>query len=67
MSVCDRKTFNEILIGLVLFSLTSTPVLAGSAGDLKPRVPPEQLKEAQSFQNPFHIFGRHRGKRKEAL
>ncbi len=53
MDVCDRRTFSEILIGLVLFIFASTPVLAGSAGDLKPRVPPEQLSEAQSFQNPF--------------
>ncbi len=53
MYVSDRKTFSEILIGLVLFILTGTPVLAGSAGDLKPRVPPERLQEAQSFQNPF--------------
>jgi mono/diheme cytochrome c family protein len=53
MDVCDRKTFSEVLIGLVLFILTSTPVLAGTAGDLKPRVPPEHLEEAKSFQNPF--------------
>ncbi len=55
MYVCDRRTFSEILIGLVLFSLASTPVLAGSAGDLTPRVPPERLSEAQSFQNPFTL------------
>ncbi len=53
MLVCDRRTFREVLIGLVLFIFASTPVLGGSAGDLKPRVPPERLSEAQSFQNPF--------------
>lgn len=53
MYVCDQKTFSNILIGLVLFVLTSTPVLAGSVGDLQQRVPPERIKEAQSLHNPF--------------
>lgn len=45
--------FREILIGLVVFIGTSAFAWAGSPGDLKPRVPPERLEEAQSFQNPF--------------
>lgn len=53
MHVCGRKIFSEILIGLVVFIFTSTLAWAGTPGDLKPRVPPERLKEAQSFQNPF--------------
>ncbi len=53
MYLCDQKSFSQILISLVLIILTSTPALAGSPGDLKPRVPPDRLKEAQSFQNPF--------------
>ena len=53
MHVCGRKNFHEIWVGLVVFIFTSTLVWAGSPGDLKPRVPPEQLEEANSFQNPF--------------
>ena len=53
MHGCGRKSFSEILFGLALFTFTSTLVWAGSPGDLKPRVPPERLAEAQSFQNPF--------------
>ena len=51
--LCGRKKISEILIGLVVFILTTTFVWAGSPGDLKPRVPPERLEEAKSFQNPF--------------
>jgi len=40
-------------MSFVLFILTSAFAWAGSLGDLKPRVPPERLEEAQSFQNPF--------------
>jgi mono/diheme cytochrome c family protein len=53
MQVCGRKIFSEILIGLIVFTFTSTHVWAGSSGDLKPRVPPEGLEEAKSLQNPF--------------
>jgi mono/diheme cytochrome c family protein len=53
MYVCSRKLFIESWIGIVVFILTSASVWAGSPGDLKPRVPPERLAEAQSFQNPF--------------
>jgi mono/diheme cytochrome c family protein len=40
-------------MGSVLFLLSLGLAWAGSHGDLKPRVPPERLYEAQSFQNPF--------------
>ncbi len=53
MHICSRKMFSHILIGLVVFMLISASGWAGSPGDLKPRVPPEHLQEAQSFQNPF--------------
>lgn len=53
MDMYGRKIFREIWIGLVVFIFTSVFVLAGGPGDLKPRVPPDRLKEAQSFQNPF--------------
>ena len=53
MNVFCRKFFNQIWIGLVLFILTSALVWAGNPGDLKPRVPPERLEEAKSFQNLF--------------
>ncbi len=53
MSVHDRKTLREMLIGFVLVSLIGTPVLAGSPGDLKPRVPMEHLAKAQSLRNPL--------------
>ena len=53
MYVFGRKIFNQIWIGLVVFTLTSALVWAGNPGDLKPRVPPERLEEAKSFQNPF--------------
>ncbi len=48
-----QNVFREIWIGLVVVLLTSVSGWAGSPGDLKPRVPPEQLEEAKSFQNPF--------------
>jgi mono/diheme cytochrome c family protein len=54
MDSCHRRINAETWISSVgMFILTSTLVWAGSPGDLKPRVPPEQLEEAQSFQNPF--------------
>ena len=54
MDFCHRRINSETWIGsVVLFLFASTLVWAGSPGDLKPRVPPERLKEAQSFQNPF--------------
>ena len=53
MHVLSRKNFRELLLGLIVVICTSTLVWAGSPGDLKPRVPPERLAEAQSFQNPF--------------
>lgn len=54
MDSCYRRINAETCISsVVMFLLTSTLVWAGSPGDLKPRVPPEQLEEAQSFQNPF--------------
>ena len=53
MYVFGRKIFNQIWIGLVVFVLTSALVWAGNPGDLRPRVPPERLEEAKSFQNPF--------------
>lgn len=53
MYVFGRKFFNQLGIGLVVFTLTSALVWAGNPGDLKPRVPPERLEEAKSFQNPF--------------
>ena len=53
MYVFGRKIFNQLWIGLVVFTLTSALVWAGNPGDLKPRVPPERLEEAKSFQNPF--------------
>ncbi len=53
MSVHGRKTLSKILIGFVLVSLIGTPVLAGSPGDLKPRVPMEHLAKAQSLRNPL--------------
>jgi mono/diheme cytochrome c family protein len=53
MHVCGRKIFSEILMVFVLFILTSAFVWAGEPGDLQPRVPPERLEEAKSFQNPF--------------
>ena len=55
MQRCHQRTFNQILISLVLVGLTSTSAMGGSPGDLKPRVPPERLQEAQSFQNPFTV------------
>jgi len=51
--VLGRKIFNQLGIGLVVFTLTSALVWAGNPGDLKPRVPPERLEEAKSFQNLF--------------
>ena len=53
MHVCGRKIFHEIWVGLIVFIFTSMLVWAGTPADLKPRVPPERLAEAQSFQNPF--------------
>ena len=53
MHGCGRKMFREILMSLVLFFVANVLVWAGSPGDLKPRVPPERLEEAKSFQNPF--------------
>ncbi len=53
MHGCGRKIFSEVLMSLILFIVTSTLAWAGSPGDLKPRVPPEHLAEAQSFKNPF--------------
>jgi len=49
----QKKVLSEVWIVTAMFILTSVSVLAGSPGDLKPRVPPEHLKEAKSFQNPF--------------
>ena len=56
MYVLGRKIFNQLWIGLVVFTLTSALVWAGNPGDLKPRVPPERLEEAKSFQNPSHLL-----------
>ena len=54
MDSCHRRINAETWISsVVMFLLTSALVWAGSPGDLKPRVPPKQLEEAQSFQNPF--------------
>lgn len=53
MNVCVRTILKEILFGLVLFSAMSALVWAGTPSDLKPRVPPGQLEEAKTFQNPF--------------
>jgi mono/diheme cytochrome c family protein len=53
MHKCGRKIFSEILLGLVVFTFTSTLIWAGSPGDLIPRVPPEHLEEAKALQNPF--------------
>ena len=53
MTSLGRKVFCGNLVGMVVFLLTSAFGWAGSPGDLKPRVPPERLEEAQSFQNPF--------------
>ena len=53
MHGCGRKKFSELFFGFVVFIFTSALALGGSPGDLKPRVPPERLKEAQSLQNPF--------------
>jgi len=53
MHLCGRKISSEILMGFVLFIFTSALVWAGSPGDFTPRVPPERLEEAKSFQNPF--------------
>ena len=52
MSPLCQKGIRQICIGLVLFTFTCISGWAGSPDDLRPRVPPEQLKEAQSFQNP---------------
>ena len=57
MDLCSRKIFSEILIGLVVFIFTGVLVLARSPDDLNPRVPPEHLEEAKSFQNPFRTSG----------
>ncbi len=53
MPGCGGKIFSETWMSLVVFVVTSTLIWAGSLGDLKPRVPPEHLAEAQSLQNPF--------------
>jgi mono/diheme cytochrome c family protein len=53
MSSFRQNVFHETWIGCVVVLLISVSGWAGSPGDLKPRVPPERLKEAQSFQNPF--------------
>ena len=53
MHGCGRKIFSEIGMSFVLFILASALAWGGSPGDLKPRVPPERLKEAQAYQNPF--------------
>ena len=53
MNICGRRIFSEIFLSLVVFIFMSPFVLAGNPGDLKPRVPPERLEEAKSFQNPF--------------
>ena len=43
MDGCGRNVFRELLIGLVVLLFSGTMVLAGSPGDLKPRVPLEHL------------------------
>ncbi|MGD9852365.1 MAG: c-type cytochrome [Nitrospirales bacterium] len=46
---------NFSLAGFVgaLFMFTGSMALGGAPGDLSPRVPPDQLEEAKSWQNPF--------------
>lgn len=53
MTSFGRKVFCGTCLGIVVFIVTSTLILAGSSSDLKPRVPPEQLEEAKSLHNPF--------------
>ena len=46
--------FLKFLVGVGIgFMIVEGISLAGSADDLKPRVPPERLEEAKSFQNPY--------------
>ncbi len=54
MATLWQKVFHRMwcMVG-VLFFLPIVLAWAGSAGDLKPRVPPDRLQEAKSFQNPF--------------
>ena len=44
-----------IILALLATFVTfaGSPAEAGSAGDLKARVPPEQLLEAKSLRNPY--------------
>ncbi len=42
-----------IALGIGLGLSTAGIVWSGGVGDLKPRVPPAQLEEAKSFQNPY--------------
>ena len=53
MDECGPKILRGMVIGLVLSISLSAFVWAGGSGDLRPRVPPERLQEAQSFQNPY--------------
>jgi mono/diheme cytochrome c family protein len=47
------KNLEILLWGFLIFVLTHSLGWAGNPGDLKPRIPPERLEEAQSFQSPF--------------
>jgi mono/diheme cytochrome c family protein len=40
-------------VGATIILANGYIALAGDPGDLSPRVPPDRLKEAQSFKNPF--------------
>ena len=53
MQKSGRPIFSPICLGLGFVIVSSVLAWGGNASDLKPRVPPERLQEAQSFQNPF--------------
>jgi len=53
MYAFSRTLFSEALIVTAVLILSSASVLAGSPGDLTPRVPPAHLEKAKSFHNPF--------------
>ena len=53
MQPITRKFLATVGLVIVVSILSGVMVMAGSPDDLIPRVPPERLEEAKSFQNPF--------------
>ena len=55
MQVFGRKLFSEAWIVTAVLILTSAAVLAGSPGDLKPRVPQNTWKKPNRFTIPLRL------------